>query len=55
MGTIKTAPGDTSTRLTVSGTALRAMLARGETPPAELMRPEVAAILVAASGSGTGA
>ncbi len=49
MGTIKTAPGDASTRLAISGTALRAMLARGELPPAELVRPEVAAILFAAS------
>jgi ATP sulfurylase len=49
MGTVKTAPGDASTRLSISGTALRAMLARGELPPAELMRPEVAAILVTAS------
>jgi sulfate adenylyltransferase len=49
MGTVKTAPGDAETRLAVSGTALRAMLARGEMPPPELVRPEVAAILIASS------
>ena len=45
MGTTKTAPGEASTRLSISGTTLRAMLARGEMPPPELVRPEVAAIL----------
>ena len=48
MATAKTAPGDAATRrsLSISGTALRALLARGEMPPAELVRPEVAAILM---------
>lgn len=55
MGTVKTAPDDAKARLSISGTALRAMLARGELPPAELVRPEVAAILVAASRLATGA
>jgi ATP sulfurylase len=55
MGTVKTAPGAASTRLSISGTALRAMLARGERPPAELVRPEVAEILIAASRPDTGA
>ena len=45
MGTVKTAPGDAATRLSISGTALRTSLARGEVPPAELVRPEIAAIL----------
>ncbi|MEP7122924.1 MAG: sulfate adenylyltransferase [Byssovorax sp.] len=45
MGTMKTAPGDASTRLSISGTTLRALLARGEMPPPELVRPEIAAIL----------
>ena len=49
MGTAKTAPGDASTRLAISGTALRASLARGEAPPAELMRPQIAAILMDSS------
>jgi ATP sulfurylase len=55
MATVKTAPGDAKARLSISGTALRAMLARGERPPAELVRPEVAAILVEASRADTGA
>jgi ATP sulfurylase len=49
MGTAKTVPGDASTRQSISGTALRAMLARGEAPPPELVRPEVAAILLESS------
>ena len=48
MGTVKTAPGAASTRIMVSGTALRALFARGERPSSELVRPEVAAILSAA-------
>jgi ATP sulfurylase/adenylyl-sulfate kinase len=55
MGTVKTAPGDASTRLSISGTALRALLARGEIPATELLRPEVAAILVASARPDTGA
>ena len=53
MGTEKTAPGDASTRLSISGTALRASLARGEIPPAELVRPEIAAILLDSSPPGS--
>jgi sulfate adenylyltransferase/3'-phosphoadenosine 5'-phosphosulfate synthase len=45
MATDKTAPGDAASRFAISGTALRALLARGEMPPAELVRPEIAAIL----------
>jgi len=48
MGTAKTAPGAASTRIVISGTALRALFARGERPSSELVRPEVAAILSAA-------
>jgi ATP sulfurylase len=48
MATEKTAPGDASTRITLSGTAVRALLSRGELPPPELSRPEVARILVEA-------
>lgn len=48
MATVRTAPGDTSTRLEISSADLRARLLRGETPPPELLRPEVARILVEA-------
>ncbi len=53
MGTSKTAPGAASTRIAVSGTALRALFARGERPSSELVRPEVAAILSVALGADT--
>jgi len=46
MGTDKTAPGDESTQVNLSGTQVREMLLRGELPPPEFSRPEVAAILV---------
>ncbi|MBX3208106.1 MAG: sulfate adenylyltransferase [Labilithrix sp.] len=46
MGTDKTAPGDASTRIALSGTQVREMLRAGELPPPELSRPEVAAILL---------
>jgi len=46
MGTDKTAPGDESTKVNLSGTKVREMLARGELPPPEFSRPEVAAILI---------
>ncbi|MGE5529603.1 MAG: sulfate adenylyltransferase [Patescibacteria group bacterium] len=46
MATKKTCPHSPDRHLTLSGTALRAMLARGETPPPEFTRPEVAAILL---------
>ncbi len=46
MGTAKTAPGDASTQVSLSGTKVREMLSRGELPPPELTRPEVAAVLV---------
>jgi sulfate adenylyltransferase/3'-phosphoadenosine 5'-phosphosulfate synthase len=48
MGTDKTAPGDESTKVNLSGTKVREMLARGELPPPEFSRPEVAAILIEA-------
>jgi sulfate adenylyltransferase/3'-phosphoadenosine 5'-phosphosulfate synthase len=48
MATEKTAPGDASTRITLSGTKLREMLAKGEVPPPEIVRPEVARILIEA-------
>jgi ATP sulfurylase/adenylyl-sulfate kinase len=46
MGTAKTAPGDASTQVNLSGTKVREMLSRGELPPAEFSRPEVARILI---------
>jgi sulfate adenylyltransferase/3'-phosphoadenosine 5'-phosphosulfate synthase len=46
MATAKTAPGDASTRAVLPAAELDAMLARGELPPPEVVRPEVARILV---------
>jgi ATP sulfurylase len=46
MGTDKTAPGDESTKVNLSGTKVREMLVRGELPPPEFSRPEVAQILI---------
>jgi ATP sulfurylase/adenylyl-sulfate kinase len=46
MGTAKTAPGDASTQVNLSGTKVREMLAAGELPPVEFSRPEVAQILI---------
>jgi len=48
MATEKTSPSTPEERLALSGTALRAMLARGEAPPEYVTRPEVAAVLMAA-------
>ncbi len=49
MATRKTAPGDASTRITLSGTQVRELLRHGELPPPELSRPEVARILLSAA------
>lgn len=46
MGTGKTAPGGPETQVNLSGTAVRDMLSRGELPPPEFSRPEVAQILI---------
>ena len=46
MATAKTAPGDASTQVNLSGTKVREMLLKGELPPVEFSRPEVAKILV---------
>ncbi|MBF8267767.1 MAG: sulfate adenylyltransferase [Dehalococcoidia bacterium] len=46
MATEKTCPHDASHRVSLSGTQVRAMLARGEMPPEEFTRPEVAKILM---------
>jgi sulfate adenylyltransferase len=44
----KTCPHDPNQHVSLSGTQVRAMLARGEAPPPEFTRPEVAAVLLAA-------
>jgi ATP sulfurylase len=48
VASIKTCPHDEDHRLDLSGTRVRELLASGQALPAELSRPEVAAILVAA-------
>ena len=47
IATTKTAPGDASTRLSISTAELVERMRRGEPPPEDLVRPEVAAILSA--------
>ena len=49
MATTKTSPAGPDERVTLSGTRLREMLSRGERPPEELTRVEVADVLVGAS------
>jgi sulfate adenylyltransferase/3'-phosphoadenosine 5'-phosphosulfate synthase len=49
MATAKTAPGDPSTRIVLSGTQVREMLRAGKLPPPEFSRPEVARILLEAA------
>lgn len=51
MATAKTAPGDASTQVSLSGTKVRELLQRGELPPPEFSRPEIARILVEAMRS----
>ncbi|MGC9524211.1 MAG: sulfate adenylyltransferase [Limnospira sp.] len=48
MATNKTSPSDPEQRIHLSGTKVREMLRRGEMPPGEFSRPEVAAELVKA-------
>jgi sulfate adenylyltransferase/3'-phosphoadenosine 5'-phosphosulfate synthase len=52
MATAKTAPGDASSQVNLSGTKVREMLQRGELPPPEFSRPEVARILAEAMRAG---
>ncbi|MEN9214635.1 MAG: sulfate adenylyltransferase [Gloeomargarita sp. DG02_1_bins_92] len=55
MATSKTSPSPPEERIHLSGTKVRELLRRGEAPPPEFSRPEVAAILVAAMRESTGA
>jgi sulfate adenylyltransferase len=46
MATTKTSPSSEDERIFLSGTKVREMLRRGEIPPVEFTRPEVAQVLI---------
>ena len=48
MATAKTSPAGPEDRISLSGTKVRELLARGERPPEEFTRPEVADVLIEA-------
>ncbi|MBI3909836.1 MAG: sulfate adenylyltransferase [Armatimonadetes bacterium] len=52
MASRKTCAHDASEHVSLSGTRVREMLRRGEIPPGEFSRPEVAAVLIAAMRNG---